>query len=82
MGMTMMMMNGDDDDEGWECKRLPVHALRPGYVVSQSSWGPNIAVGPAGPPREPSPIFRGEVRLNYEELSLSVACFGLMSDCH
>ena len=68
--MTMMMMDADDDDEGWGCRRLPVHALRSGYVVSRSGGGSNIAVGPAGPPREPSLIFCGEVRLNYEELSL------------
>ena len=40
------------------------------------SWGFYIAVGPAGPPREPSPIFCGEVRLNYEELSLLVRILG------
>ena len=42
------------------------------------SWGSYTAVGPAGPPREPSPIFRGEVRLNYEEWSLSLVCLGLL----
>ena len=64
--MTMMTMDADDDDEGWGWRRLPVHALRSGYVVPSVKRGQSSAVGPAGPPREPSQNSSGQGRTGLE----------------
>ena len=59
--MTMMMMDDDDDDEGGivDATRSRAQTWICGVKRMRGSF---IAVGPAGPPREPSPIFRGEGR--------------------
>ena len=62
MGMNMMMVDDDDDDEGWGVAETPSVSRIVAVSSRELSRGHSYAVGPAGPPREPSPICSGQGR--------------------